>query len=447
MRDELEQVPAVDGGLPEALTVPEAVRVQATAAGLHDRAGTALGRERVGADLPGDGRRVVKDVVKAVRHDVKAGVGRAGIGGAERVELLNGAIGIDDNQRAWQQPEPLHCARLPEDQLDKLAEQADPRLLPGGGVPALEDADQPFRIPRAGRSAVPVRVRQQQVKRRRAEPDQRLVRAHRIVARVDRAQDAAVTVPELERPQQVKAAGDSVETASATGVPAVPPGRLSVPVQADTHPDPQAAQDRQHRAVQESAVSLDGHVHLGGHGGVERADQVSQPARSREQRLTAVQDDIDGGQAMLFHVLGNTLNGSASDPLAHSPGLPAPSLVRHFIDIAIRARQVTTAMNFQDELLEGDRLMPGRPDRRQVEVEDRPPGRVAGCLCRCHSNQAAKSSGSTRVPWPARQACTSNSSGRRQANDRRADITGGRLAASASPIQVAGSGSAASSSR
>jgi hypothetical protein len=160
VRDELDEVSAVDRGVPEAVPVPEPVRVQAAAADVHHRAGTALGRQRIDADLPGHRRRVVKRVVEAARHDVKAEIGGAGIGRAERVELLDGAIGIDDDQGAWQQPEPLHLTRKAEYELDELAEQPDPGLLPWCGVPAIEDPDQPFCVPAANRGRRPVSVRQ-----------------------------------------------------------------------------------------------------------------------------------------------------------------------------------------------------------------------------------------------------------------------------------------------
>src|ERR1700733_6172362 len=99
---------------------------------------------------------MVKGVVKAARDNVQSGVGSTGIRGAERVKLLNRAVGVDHDKRARQQPDPVHLARLAKDELDNLAEQADPRLLPRRAVPALEDADQPVRVPLAGRGGTMV---------------------------------------------------------------------------------------------------------------------------------------------------------------------------------------------------------------------------------------------------------------------------------------------------
>ena len=81
--------------------------------------------------------------------------------------------------------------------MDELAEQANPRFLPRRGIPAFEDADEPVRVAGARRGTAPVRMRQQQVKRWRAELQQCLVRGDRVVADVDRTQDAAVTIPEF----------------------------------------------------------------------------------------------------------------------------------------------------------------------------------------------------------------------------------------------------------
>lgn len=163
--------------------------------------------------------------------------------------MLDGPVGVDHDQRARQQPDALHLAGIAEDELDKLTEKADLGLLARRAVPALENADEPVRVPGRGRTGTPVGVRQQQVNRRRGELEQGLVRGDGVVLDVDRAQDAAVALLELGGPQPVKSVGDRVEAAAPVGVPPVPPGRVRVTVQADTYADPQAFEGRQHRAV------------------------------------------------------------------------------------------------------------------------------------------------------------------------------------------------------
>jgi hypothetical protein len=195
--DEPEQVLTVDRGITEAFPFPEPVRIQAAAADFHHRAGQALGGQRTDSELPGHRCRVLESAVEPAGHDIQAQVGGTGVGRAERVELLDGPVGVDHYQRAWQQPEALHLTGMAEDKLDQLTEQADPGLLPRRGVPPVEHADQPVRVARAGRGGAPVRVRQQEVKGRRGELQQCLVRGHRVVLDVDRAQDAAVAVTEF----------------------------------------------------------------------------------------------------------------------------------------------------------------------------------------------------------------------------------------------------------
>ena len=154
-------------------------------------------RQGSGADLPGDRRGMVQRVVEAAGRDVQGSVRCTGIGGAERVELLDRAIGVDHDDGARQESQSLDRAWPAEHELDELGEQADPGFLPGSGVPAFEDADKPVRVTGARRRAAPVGVRQQQVNRGRVELQQRLIGGNGVVANIDRAQYAAVTLTEL----------------------------------------------------------------------------------------------------------------------------------------------------------------------------------------------------------------------------------------------------------
>jgi len=197
MRNEPQKVGAVDRGVAEACSAPVPVRVQATTANLHHLAGPALLRQGIGANLPGDRGGVVQRVIEAARGDVQASVCSAGIGGTERVELLDRTIGVDHDKSARQKSQTLYRARLAEHKLYKLAEQADPRFLPRCGVPAFEDADQPVCVTGARWRAAPVGMRQQEVKRRGVELQQRLKDGNRVVVDIDRAQYAAVTFAKL----------------------------------------------------------------------------------------------------------------------------------------------------------------------------------------------------------------------------------------------------------
>ena len=82
-----------------------------------------------------------------------------------------------------------------------------------------------------------------------------------------------------------------------------------------------------------------------------------------------MQNDINARQPVPFCVLGNALDGLSDYRLAHSLWEPSPALVRHFIDVAIGARKVATAVHLEDELSEGNGLKSRFPDLRHVEVE------------------------------------------------------------------------------
>jgi tetratricopeptide (TPR) repeat protein len=235
--DEPQQIGTVDRGIAEADPAPVAMRVQAATADLQHRTALAARRQRAGPELPRHGGGVIQHGIEGVGEDVPPGVGGAGIGRAQRVELLDGPVRLDDDQRAGRQPEPFHRTGLTQDELDHFAEHADPGLLNGRGVPAFEHRDQPVGVARAGRRAAPVRVRKEQVQGWRMKLEQRLVRGDRIVVHVNGAQDAVVDVAVAGRAEQGQAVGHVGEAVAAVGVDPVAAGGLGVAVQADTDPD------------------------------------------------------------------------------------------------------------------------------------------------------------------------------------------------------------------
>lgn len=402
MRYEPQEVRAIDRGIPEALATPIPVRVEAAAADLHDRAGPALLGQGADADLPGDRGGMFQCVIEAAGAHVQAGVGGAGISRAERVELLDGAVRVDHDHRTRQQSQSFDRARLAQHELDELAEQADPGFLPGSGVPALEDADQPAGITGTWRWAAPVGVRQQEVNGGRAELQQRLVRGHGVVANVDRAQDAAVALAELRRPEKIQAIGDRIEAVAAVGIAAVSSRRFGVAVQADADLDVKALERLEHRPVEQNPVGLQRQVHLPRHLVGKCPRQIGEPRRSGQQRLAAVQDDVNVLQSMAFGMLGNARDGLASHVPAHSFRHPAPRLVGHLIDIAICARQIATAMNLQDELPERHGFISRGAQRGHVQIEQGPGRRMLGGRRQRRINEAARFTGHSQVLSPGR---------------------------------------------
>jgi hypothetical protein len=262
VKNESEQVGAVDRRVSEPDTTPVAVGVQAPAADLHDRTGPALVRQGVLADLPGHRGRVLQRIVEGIIEYIQAGTGRKGIGRVQRVELLDGSVGIDHDERARLQPESVRTAPAAEDKLDHLTEHADRGLLLRCRVPAVEYGDQPVRVASTWWRVSPVRVGQEEIDRRRGELKQRFVSGHGVVSHIDRAQDAAVYFAEFGRIDQLKAAGHVIKAAGTTGIVPVPPGGFGVAIQADPDTDAELLEHLQHRAIEESAVSLYRKAHL-----------------------------------------------------------------------------------------------------------------------------------------------------------------------------------------
>jgi hypothetical protein len=303
---------------------------------------------------------------------VQAGVGSAGVRGTKGVELFDGTISVDYDERAGHQPQPLDRARLAEHKLDEFTEETDLRFLMWRGVPPVKDADQPLGIARSGRPGTPVGVWQQQVDRRRAELKECLVGCDRVIVGIDRGQQAAVAVAEFWRLQKMQAIGNRAVAVGAVGVAAMPVRRFGIAIQANADADAEALERFKHRPAEQGPVGLHGHVHLSGHSLAERSDEFPQPVRCREKRLTAVQDDVDAVEVVALGVVGDALDSLGGYRIAHAHRHAPPRLVRHFVHVAVRARQVAATMHLQDELPERDWPVARFPDGCHIEVEQRP---------------------------------------------------------------------------
>jgi hypothetical protein len=75
-----------------------------------------------------------------------------------------------------------------------------------------------------------------------------------------------------------------------------------------------------------------------------------QPRRAGQQRLAAVSDDPHSGEPAGTGVLGDAAGGLPGHGVRGRGRAAAPALVRTFVDIAVIARQITAAVNFEDEL-------------------------------------------------------------------------------------------------
>ena len=108
--------------MPETRAAPVAMRVETAAADPQHRTLLALRGQGVGTYLAGHRGRMAERRVEGVGADVQSGLGRAIIGGAQRVELLDGAVGVDHDQRARRQAQPLDRTRVTQYQLVELGD-------------------------------------------------------------------------------------------------------------------------------------------------------------------------------------------------------------------------------------------------------------------------------------------------------------------------------------
>ena len=77
---------------------------------------------------------------------MKPGGARTRVRGFQGVDLLNGAVGLDDGHRHRAEPEVLGTARAAERQVDQLFEKANAGLLLRSPEPAVEDGDEPIAV-------------------------------------------------------------------------------------------------------------------------------------------------------------------------------------------------------------------------------------------------------------------------------------------------------------
>ncbi len=324
---------------------------------------------------------MVQGVVEGVVEDVAPGGGRSGVGGLQGVDLLDGAVGVDDDGDDGRVAHRLGAGRHPEEQGDDLVEQPYGHGPFTGVEPEVEEADEPvavgMRALRGGRERV-VGVRQQEIHRRGFEGGQRRVDLGRVGVRVDHAEDSRVGVgTAAQHPQS----GHGRRPGGAARVVDPAPVQCGgAAVQA--HPDPYAGVGEPvHGALgEERAVGLHRGVNSAASATAvadrlaHRADLVDQMRDARQQRLTAVQIDLQGGESMGRGVLGDPGRGALHDVRRDPVGAVPPAAVGALVDVAVAAREIAAAVDLEDELPERHRPDPGPPQRRDVEFLKGPQG-------------------------------------------------------------------------
>src|SRR6266540_1836459 len=143
----------------------------------------------------------------------------------------------------------------------------------------------------------------------------------------------------------------------AVGVPptAVVSGAVAVKTHADADVVPQ--EKAQEVLVEQDAVGL--HTELNGrshrNGLPELGSGVGDKVGTGKQRLAAVEDDADISKAMGEGVPGNLVCRLRNRAASHFPRSRTPGLVSHPVYVAVIARKVASAVQFEYELLEGNR--------------------------------------------------------------------------------------------
>jgi len=228
-----------------------------------DSTGLAYRSERPQPELPGHDPRQQHGQVQSVIGHVQAGLRRTRVGRLQLVRLLDRAVGLYYHDHGRRQADRLPRGRPTQEQVNDVLEQAHSGCRPG--VPVLESRDQPLGVGRVRRTGNPARwrirpgsMRQQEVDHRRAEPGQCFVRLDRIVAQVDRAENAGEQMPVPLLGESADPGRDCRETPPAAGEAAVQVVCLRRAVHADTNPDTELIEKVQVFLIEPQCVGLNG---------------------------------------------------------------------------------------------------------------------------------------------------------------------------------------------
>ena len=85
---------------------------------------------------------------------------------------------------------------------------------------------------------------------------------------------------------------------------------------------------------------------------MELSDYPAQSIHAGQQRLAAVQHDLDRTQVVPGRVLDDPLRRSPQHVVRHGLGLPTPALIGCLVDVAVIASEVAPAVDLEDELIQ-----------------------------------------------------------------------------------------------
>lgn len=179
----------------------------------------------------------------------------------------------------------------------------------------------------------------------------------RVAADVNRAQQSGVALPIAVLAEQVDGPDRLIEAAALIGEVPVQVVGLPVAIEGDADLDPLSEEELAEFFVQLHPVGVEPQVQLTGRldRRAQRRRDVGEPRCTREQGLTAVQDNLHGGQPMLASMLGDPRAGLVNHGRRYYLRARPPALVGVLIDVAVVAGQIAPAVHLEDEL-------PERPD-------------------------------------------------------------------------------------
>src|SRR5580700_11158580 len=152
-------------------------------------------------------------------------------------------------------------------------------------------------------------------------------------------------MPKTVTGQQANRTDNGVIAATAITVISVPVFRGPVAVKGNTNTDAILVEKLAELLVKQDAVRV--HLNVQVAQAAERALQFNedraQPGHSGEERLAAVQHNLNAAELMRLNVLGNARRRLEDDIGRDGHGTAAPTLVNALVDVAVIACQVAPA--------------------------------------------------------------------------------------------------------
>ncbi len=256
-----------------------------------------------------------RDLVEGVVEDVEPGGRRPLEGALEGVHLLQGPVGLDDDEVGGREAERLgEAGSAAQGGQEGLEEPYGHRAAEP--LPVVEDPQQPAGVGvrgvvGPGGRRLPGGVRKEEVHARGVEFDERVEHGDGIVGHVHGAEQALVEVAVGRGAQQRDGGEDQRVARTAVREAAVAVVGGAVPVEGDADPDAELGEEVEVTGAELEPVGVDPQVE-GGDPGERPAELLadeSEPGRARQQGFPSVENHRDGGECMVTGMFGEPRRG------------------------------------------------------------------------------------------------------------------------------------------